>query len=223
MKSRHPKIRYSTDLDIYITDSTTGLPLRAFVELYLSKLSSAKKAQFQADSVSHCKFKLDNRQRYYLQIYARGYLNYTEEIIIPRGYDVITDSVKLPLIEVGKNFNIENILFEPGLDKFLPASKYALEHILRFMKLNPTVKIEIQGHVNYPTWGGTPGKSESDKLLKLSEDRAKAVYNFLVKQGISEERLTSKGYGNTRMLYPDTQNPLLQEKNRRVEIEILSY
>jgi outer membrane protein OmpA-like peptidoglycan-associated protein len=78
---------------------------------------------------------------------------------------------------------------------------------------NPNLKIEIQGHLCCMT---------TDRL-DLSTQRAKAIYNFLVKNNIAKERLTYKGFGSSKPIYP---LPEKDEKeraaNRRIEIEIKS-
>jgi len=91
---------------------------------------------------------------------------------------------------------------------------------LSFMKENPTVKIEIEGHVNNQVLMD----DSNDKFnQELSEMRAKAVYNYLISNGISSDRLRWIGYGSRRMLYPQAKNEYEEQQNRRVEVKILSY
>ena len=88
------------------------------------------------------------------------------------------------------------------------------------MQKYPTLKIEIQGHIccqkedirkEYNVEGG----------ILLSINRAKAVYNYLVKNGIAPARMTYEGYGGFHKRYPLEQNRYEREMNRRVEILIL--
>jgi outer membrane protein OmpA-like peptidoglycan-associated protein len=79
------------------------------------------------------------------------------------------------------------------------------------MQDNPKLKIDIPGHMCC-----------SKDRTNLSGDRAKSVYNILVKNGIDKSRMTYRGFGSEKPIYP------LPEKteeervaNRRVEIEIL--
>jgi outer membrane protein OmpA-like peptidoglycan-associated protein len=117
---------------------------------------------------------------------------------------------------VGSKVSFTNILFQPDAAQFLPESRQPLEILYLFMKRNPGVKIEIQGHVNSP--GSDPDNKDD---LKLSEGRAKAIYDYLVKKGIPSSQVTYKGYGNKHMLYPKPKNQLQMTLNRRVEILIL--
>ena len=64
----------------------------------------------------------------------------------------------------------------------------------------------------------TPGYKQ------LSLNRAKAVYNYLTeKEGLDPKRLKYKGFGNTKMVYPDPKSERESSMNRRVEIKILDY
>jgi len=84
---------------------------------------------------------------------------------------------------------------------------------------NPRLEIEIQGHVNCPYDRCVENMAESNQ--RLSNDRAKAVYDFLVSNDIRSERMQWKGYSNSRMLYPYARDEHQMKFNRRVEIKIL--
>jgi outer membrane protein OmpA-like peptidoglycan-associated protein len=77
------------------------------------------------------------------------------------------------VLEAGKSFSFDNIQFYPGQDAFLPTARPALDSLLDIMKKNPTLKIEIQGHVNEPFTPNNPAGQS------LSEARAEAVFEFL--------------------------------------------
>ena len=61
-----------------------------------------------------------------------------------------------------------------------------------------------------------------NKVQRLSEDRAKAVKKFLKNNGILPDRMTTKGYGNTKMKYEKPKKTWQEEANRRVEILIIN-
>lgn len=84
------------------------------------------------------------------------------------------------------------------------------------MKSNPTVKIEVGGHVN------GPGERNTKRYKELSYNRAFAVKDYLVKNKIESKRIDFKGYGNSEMLYPEPKSAYQESANRRVEIKILS-
>lgn len=107
----------------------------------------------------------------------------------------------------------EKIQFEHDKATILPVSFGLLDEVTKVMKENAQIKkVLIEGHAS----------SEGDAAhnLKLSDDRAKSVMNYLVEHGIEKARLSSKGFGTTQPL-ADNATEQGREKNRRVEFTIL--
>jgi len=113
------------------------------------------------------------------------------------------------MLEVGKTIVLKNINFEGGTANLLPQSKPALVELMNLLQKNPSMRIEIGGHVC----------CYSD--MPLSVMRAKRIYDILVSNGIDASRLTYKGYSNTKPIAIDS-DETERTKNRRVEIKILS-
>lgn len=110
-----------------------------------------------------------------------------------------------------KTETIENVLFETGTAKLLPASFVSLNKLVSRMKTN-TMKIEIQGHTD------DQGTEENNQIL--SEERAKAVMDYLLSKSIAQNRLSFKGFGSKKSVGAnDTEEG--RKKNRRVEFVIL--
>lgn len=109
--------------------------------------------------------------------------------------------------EVGKTLLLDHINFIGGSDVWLAESVPSIEKLLEVLTENPTIKIEIQGHIC------CVNTDENN----LSTKRAFAIYNYLITNGIDKKRLSYKGFGRTR---PLRNNPD-ETKNRRVEILIL--
>jgi outer membrane protein OmpA-like peptidoglycan-associated protein len=84
---------------------------------------------------------------------------------------------------------------------------------VKFLKGYPTVRLEVSGHTD--NVGGTSAN------LKLSEQRAKAVADYIVKSGIEKSRLEYKGYGSSQPIAPNDKADG-RAMNRRVEFKILS-
>ena len=86
------------------------------------------------------------------------------------------------------------------------------------MQNNSTLKILIEGHTN-----GCPGGIEYSQIL--SENRAKTIEDFLIENGVKKQRLVSKGFNCSKMLYPnmETNSELEKMMNRRVEIMVLDF
>lgn len=117
-------------------------------------------------------------------------------------------------LKKGTKINLQEILFVGGEAKFLPSSYTELELLENALINNPNVHILIMGHVN------APNQRNTRKNQQLSEKRAKAVVDHLISKGINGNRLKFKGYGNTRMVYPNAETQELMKLNRRVEILI---
>ena len=105
----------------------------------------------------------------------------------------------------------EQVQFATGKAKINPESFELLNEVVDLLKKNPTIKLRIEGH--------TDTKGNPKKNIKLSQDRAKAVNDYLVEHGIDQARLTSEGYGQT---CPVADNKTVQgrEKNRRTDFFI---
>ena len=112
----------------------------------------------------------------------------------------------------GDKLVLNNILFQANSTTMVARSKSELSSLVYLLKNNPNLKIEIHGHVN------APKEKNSDYNLQLSEGRAKAIYDYLVKNRIDPSRLGYKGFGNTQMLFPNAKSELEMKFNRRVEI-----
>jgi outer membrane protein OmpA-like peptidoglycan-associated protein len=115
-------------------------------------------------------------------------------------------------IEKGKSYTLNDILFATGSYDLSPKAKFVIDQFIDFLKETPKVKVEIQGY--------TDNVGDPTSNLELSENRAKAVMDYITGSGISTERLTSKGYGQNKPKFPNT-TPENQAKNRRTEFFIV--
>lgn len=105
------------------------------------------------------------------------------------------------IVTHGINFDIDKASIKPE-------SMGTLNMIVKVMKNNPDVKFEIDGH--------TDNTGESAHNLTLSQQRADAVEDQLMKMGIDQSRLTTKGLGDTKPI-SDNNSPEGKANNRRVE------
>lgn len=136
-----------------------------------------------------------------------------KETVIQEKIVTVTDTVTIVKIEkeleaIEKNFNAAK--FEQGAVALTDDAKFVLHDLQKLMdkEENKNVKLKIVGH--------TSAEGAADFNQKLSEDRAKAVVDFLVSQGISADRLQYEGKGSSEPLDPN--NP---EVNRRTQIIVV--
>ncbi|MFC6876456.1 OmpA family protein [Flavobacterium myungsuense] len=118
---------------------------------------------------------------------------------------------KMSEASIGEKLKLENLNFQINTYIVVPNSKGKIYELLVVMQKNPNLKIEIQGHLCC---------MPVDRL-DLSTQRAKAINNFLVANGINENRLTFKGFGSSQPIYTLPEKDETQRAaNRRVEIMI---
>lgn len=121
-----------------------------------------------------------------------------------------------PTIEtsnIGDKIILKKVNFLDRTAILYPESEPILDELVSILKNNPKYKIEIQGHICC-----TPGPDNEEFALK----RCKAVYNYLIKNGIKKENLQYKSFDATQPLFPIPEKNEEQRKaNRRIEILIL--
>jgi outer membrane protein OmpA-like peptidoglycan-associated protein len=106
----------------------------------------------------------------------------------------------------------KQVHFQHDSAEILPDSTAILEEIADVLNTHPEIKgVEVQGHTDNE---GTPAYN-----LRLSESRAQAVVDTLVKLGVDPLRLEAKGYGDTKPLLPNTTESN-RARNRRVQLMV---
>lgn len=152
---------------------------------------------------------------YAIHIHQTGYVFET------RQYDLrdtlatdgkYTEHFKLAPIRKGISTVLNNIYFDIDQSDILPESEPDLKLLLNFLKENPKISIEIQGHTD-----NTGSRSNN---LVLSQKRAKSVSDYLIKRGIPNHRLRNQGYGDTLPI-ADNESETGRKLNRRTTFEIL--
>jgi|AntAceMinimDraft_17_1070374.scaffolds.fasta_scaffold01455_4 outer membrane protein OmpA-like peptidoglycan-associated protein len=216
--AKKDKNKSEITLNINAVDKESGKLINAridIIDIEKEKLELPD-SKVNFENVSSCFTTIKPLGTYIIYISAKGYFNYTKRIYTSNKQKDISIKAELDKIKTGKNIILDNILFYGNSDKFLAYSYTALKQLLNFLNNNKNVNIEIQGHVNGPDKG-------HDYHFQLSLDRAKAVYNYLLQNGVGDERIKYKGFANNRMIYPSPVNERQAEMNRRVEIMVLSY
>jgi outer membrane protein OmpA-like peptidoglycan-associated protein/tetratricopeptide (TPR) repeat protein len=185
---------------IELIDLATG---KVVVESYSNKVTGEFLVCLQA------------HKNYALNIDQKGYLFYSEN------FEVNTESALAPLqlevplqpILAGSKVVLKNIFFDVDKFELKPESKSELDKLKQFLELNSNVKIEVGGH--------TDNTGDANKNIVLSGNRAKAVKDYLVANGININRVSSKGYAATQPL-ADNKSPEGRAQNRRTEVKLIS-
>lgn len=155
-------------------------------------------------------------KNYALNVSSPGYLFYSETFQLKASAEPgkpVRMDVPMQPIEPGVAVDLKNVFFETGKFDLRPESKAELDKLIAFLTTNPNIRAELSGHTDNV---GSPTAN-----LTLSQNRAKAVVDYLVAGGIDASRLTSKGYGDTKPKAPND-TPENRQKNRRTEFTVIS-
>lgn len=209
------RIRYTSNyVKGIVRDKDTGRPLAASIEL-INLETNETESLVSSDSISgNYLIVLTQGAEYALYVNRKGYLfrslnfNYS----VRKDYEPIVLNIDLEKAAEGTSAVLENIFFD--LDKYDLKDKSVTElrKILRFLKENPELRVEISGH--------TDNSGSDEYNQQLSQRRAQAVFDYLVSKGIAANRLIPKGYGSAHPL-ADNQTEAGRQQNRRIEFKVI--
>lgn len=194
-----------------ITDDSTGQGIAAEVILR----SKIYRDTFATDSTGFFEILAPEGEVIGLEVVSKGYLFETQMLKVTSGLKPI--QIPLGQAYAGAVADLQDLFFVGNQDTLLEKSMPALFQLLRFMQVNSDLKVEIGGHINHPF---APPVDITSWNYGLSLRRAKRVYQFLIDNGISPDRMTFVGYGNWQMRYPRPVSEWEQSQNRRVEIKV---
>lgn len=125
--------------------------------------------------------------KYQILASARGYLNAYKNIEVADIEKDASYNADFSLIPLAKPIQVNNIFYDVDKVTLRPESKQALDQLIKILKDNPHITIELSSHTDMN------GSVEYNQ--QLSDGRAKEVVNYLIRAGIEKDRLTPKGYG----------------------------
>lgn len=205
----------ATYVNALVFDAETKTPVQAEIEL-LNISADGENPRFEFTDVNGkllvC---LPTGKDYLFSVSKAGYLFYSRvfDLTEPRQvYDPYDLEIGLMPVKAGAEMNLHHIYFETDSFRILPESEPELGQLVRFLKDNSHLKVEIQGHTDNT---GTP---ENNQVL--SEKRAGSVVDYLVEHGIAAERLGWAGYGENRPV-AGNDTPGGRRLNRRTTLKIL--
>jgi outer membrane protein OmpA-like peptidoglycan-associated protein len=153
---------------------------------------------------------------YALNASKQGYLFYSDNFSLKsqKSNSPYAKEVPLTPIKPGERVVLKNVFFETNKFDLKPQSIVELNKLKQFLESNPSVKIELSGH--------TDNVGDKAKNKTLSENRAKAVFDYLISQGVLADRLKFIGYGDTQPI-DDNKTDIGRANNRRTEFKIAAY
>jgi outer membrane protein OmpA-like peptidoglycan-associated protein len=198
-----------------IIDDVSSNPLKATIEL-TDNVKNEIIASFESNSATgKYLVSLPSGVNYGIAVKADGYLFHSENFDIPAatGFNEISKDIRMKKIEVGNKIVLKNIFFDFDKASIRSESSAELDRLTKMMNDMPSLKIEISGHTD------NIGSAAYNKTL--SENRAKAVVDYLIKKGISSNRLSFVGYGFDQPIASnDTEEG--RQQNRRTEFKVVS-
>ncbi|MGK6353322.1 OmpA family protein [Parapedobacter sp. DT-150] len=202
------------------SDKTTGERMPATVTLFdgqraiVAKMNSGDQGIFT--------FMLDRDRDYTVLGQQEGY--HADSAKVSTHGMVVSDTLAAalllePVFEVGQTFELENIYYDFDQYAIRPDAAAVLDELVRTMRDNPTLKIELSSHTDSR---GSHAYNET-----LSQRRAQSAVDYLVSRGIARERMVAKGYGESRLVNRCADGVSCTESehqaNRRTEVTVLEY
>ncbi len=213
-----------------VRDAITKMPLVALAEV-MNLTTSRKHTSDSTETDGVFLVCLPLGQDFALNVSKSGYLFYSENFSLsatntldkPYLLDIYLMPIgsASPVAEAGgsptpppanKPVVLKNVFFDTGSTVLRPESNTELNVLKTLLVDNPTLRIQINGH--------TDNVGADTDNLRLSEGRAKAVFEYLVQQGISSDRMQSRGFGETVPINSND-TPEGRQQNRRTEFEVV--
>jgi len=197
-----------------VFDKKTSKGLPCSVEL-IDLVTKQTVSQIQTDETGNYFITLPVGKDYAFNVTRKGYLFYSDNFLMANHSpdSVYEKNIDLQPIETNASIVLKNIFFDVNKAELNPESQVELDKLIQLLTENPTLKIEISGYTD------NVGKPVDN--LTLSNNRAKAVVNYLVSKNITAARLTTKGYGETKPI-ADNNTEDGRAMNRRTEMKVVS-
>ncbi len=192
------------NLKISVFDKQNNTPLKADIKILTNlgdtvKFSNEEKAEYIVAGNKNIR----------LNINSAGYIPLDSVINLS-----VTDNNDLLFyLQEKENIILKEIIFNAGSAVMVSDTKNEIIKLFKMLKASPTMTIQIEGHTN--------NIGNTEKLRKLSRQRAKTIKSILVEYGISPDRISTIGIGPDKPLY-NNDEPEKRKLNQRVEINILT-
>lgn len=189
-----------------VLDAITRQPVSGMISIYLDSDVFRERADLEYGEFSE---PLREYGWYLIKIAAKGYVEATDTLWVlnDKRPEIKRDYLMMPQT-ISKAFE-NNIYFDRNKSNLSSEAVLDLEKIVTYLNENPDMSCDIEGHADRT---GSP-----EINLAISEDRAYAVYDFLLSKGIDHARLRTFGYGASLSANAD-ETPDALAKSRRVEI-----
>ena len=198
----------------FVYNKETKVPVGAKFEIIDLENGNIVVESFSDRKTGNFLVTIPTGKEYLVNVSADGYLFYSANYQLESGDDSTKIAIDIPLspIVMGEAIVLKNVFFEFNSYQLKSESRIELDLLVDLLNKNPQMYIEIGGH--------TDNKGTKAYNQKLSEQRAKSVYEYLISQNIAQSRLSFKGYDFSEPIATnDTEEG--RAKNRRTEFKIV--
>ena len=200
-------------LNTKVYDAETKTPMKSSVEIIDLATGKVMISSFTYTKTGEFFTCLPANANYAVNVSKDGYLFHSENFALDEQSALQALKLEIPLqrLDKGSKIVLNNIFFDTDAYTLKSESEVELNTLVNFMNNNASLEVEIEGH--------TDNVGTESHNLKLSENRAKAVYDFLVENGIDANRMTFKGFGVSQ---PITTNDTQEGRatNRRTAFRV---
>lgn len=132
--------------------------------------------------------------------------------------ETLTVTIYVDSITIDQEFELNSVYYEFDKANLTPESEASLNDLVKLMNDNPSLEVEIYSY--------TDGRGQDSYNLTLSQERAQAVVEYLIRKGVPRGSLSAKGMGATNFVAPNTvdgkDNPVGRAENRRTTFKIIN-
>ena len=204
----------------HVTDPFGNIPELVYITVTDNETEKIVGTYYTNSITGNYLFILPPGKNYNVTYESDNYMFHSTNIDVSdsSNYFEIHEAIQLQALVVGSKIVLKNIFFDFDKATLRSASNVELKKLFTFLNKYPEMIVEISGH--------TDSKGSDDYNLILSDKRAKAVVDYLIKKGIHKDQMVAKGYGelqpSVNNTNPDgTDNPENRQLNRRVELKII--
>lgn len=198
-------------MHLSIIDAQSGTPVNVDV-----RINGLSKKPVVFNQVSDTLIPIKTYRLFNVSCLKEGYMYYSHKFW-PEEKHIHEEKIVLKPLKVGLSTDIREISFLGDQTEIYTKATEALDDLVIFLNLHPTLKLAIIGHVN-----GPDKEMSAAFYKKASLKRAESVVEYLIEKGIAKDRLEARGAGNTQMIFPKPETDWQSDANRRIEIEVTS-
>lgn len=157
---------------------------------------------------------LRSNGKYMVKVESEGYFPYVDtwEVAAMNSPGQLTKEIMLKPGGVGYVMKLEHLIFGQGSAEITEESYEELDKLVVMLKETPDMEIQLEGHTDF--------RGNSTANMLLSEQRVKAIKNYMVSKGIEGKRIKTKAFGGTQPVSRESTEEA-RSLNRRVEVRIL--